>query len=41
MIVHQMTALTGVTFADFETELATTNRLRTEGVDSCSRQAFA
>jgi nucleoside-diphosphate-sugar epimerase len=34
VIVHQMTALTGVTFADFERELATTNRLRTEGVDT-------
>jgi nucleoside-diphosphate-sugar epimerase len=34
VIVHQMTALTGVTFADFENELATTNRLRTEGVDT-------
>ena len=33
VIVHQMTALTGVTFADFEHELATTNRLRTEGID--------
>ena len=34
VIVHQMTALTGVTFADFQRELATTNRLRTEGVDT-------
>jgi nucleoside-diphosphate-sugar epimerase len=34
VIVHQMTALTGVTFTDFERELAATNRLRTEGVDT-------
>ncbi|HEX6024276.1 MAG TPA: NAD(P)-dependent oxidoreductase [Solirubrobacter sp.] len=34
VIVHQMTALTGVTFTDFERELETTNRLRTEGVDT-------
>ena len=34
VIVHQMTALTGVTFADFVRELETTNRLRTEGVDT-------
>jgi nucleoside-diphosphate-sugar epimerase len=34
VIVHQMTSLTGVTFADFERELATTNRLRTEGIDT-------
>jgi nucleoside-diphosphate-sugar epimerase len=33
LIVHQMTALTGVTFTDFERELALTNRLRTEGTD--------
>ncbi len=34
VIVHHMTALTGVTFTDFERELATTNRLRTEGIDT-------
>jgi 2-alkyl-3-oxoalkanoate reductase len=34
VILHQMTALSGITFQDFERELATTNRLRTEATDT-------